>query len=79
MEQAPESNPSITHVQFLRRPAVEKLTGLPRSSIYKLMEAGEFPKPVKLSAQAVAWLESEVLDWMNQRIEAARTTKFITQ
>lgn len=55
---------------LLRRSEVEQLVGLRRSALYKLMAAGEFPRPVKLSARAVAWRQSEVAAWIEAR-EAA--------
>lgn len=55
---------------FLRRPAVELKTALSRSRIYALMAIGEFPKPVYLGAMSVAWIDSEVDDWMAARITA---------
>ena len=33
--------------RLLRRREVEKITGMSRSSIYRLMPDGEFPRPVK--------------------------------
>ena len=47
-------------VIFLKRPEIEHRTGLKRSTIYDKMKAGTFPKPVKLGARAVAWLEPEI-------------------
>lgn len=55
-------------MRFLRRPDVERLTGLPRSTIYDLMSRAGFPKPVRLSDRLVAWIESEVRAWMSKRI-----------
>jgi prophage regulatory protein len=55
---------------LLRRPDVERRTGYSRSSIYAMMEAGDFPRPVKLGPRAVAWVESEVDAWISARIEA---------
>ena len=52
---------------ILRRPAVEAKTGLSRSTIYQHMQNGTFPKPIRLGAKAVGWLESEVLDWIQAR------------
>ena len=37
----------------LRRPAVEAMTGLSRSTIYAMMAEGEFPRPLKLGKRAV--------------------------
>ena len=52
---------------LLRRPEVEKLTGLPKSSLYRLMRQGSFPEPRRLSARAVAWLESDITAWIAER------------
>ena len=52
----------------LRRADVERATGLPRSTIYELMARGTFPKPIRLSARAVGWLEAEILAWQKARI-----------
>jgi len=56
--------------RFLRRPEVEHVTGLGRSTIYAKMDSGEFPKPVPLSGGAVGWLESEIAAWQEKRIAA---------
>jgi len=63
---------------LLRRKQVQARTGLARSTIYQYIKAGTFPKPVPLGARAVGWIESEVSDWIAERIKAARgsaTTK----
>ena len=43
-------------------------TSLGRSTIYEFMTKGTFPKQVSLGAKSVAWLESEVDDWIMERI-----------
>lgn len=43
---------------------VVELTGLSRSTIYKKMAKGEFPKPLKLGERAVRWRQSEVEAWL---------------
>ncbi|WP_152048274.1 helix-turn-helix transcriptional regulator [Aureimonas psammosilenae] len=53
---------------ILRRPDVEKATGLRRSAIYDLIGEGKFPKPIRLSRQSVGWLETEIADWQRARI-----------
>ncbi len=60
--------------RLLRLPDVSRATGLARSSLYDLMAAGRFPRPVALTSTARAWLESEVMEWVAQRI-AARDAK----
>jgi prophage regulatory protein len=57
---------------FLRRKQVEMRTGLSRSTIYQYIKDGAFPRPVPLGPHAVAWLESEVSDWITQRVNRAR-------
>ena len=54
---------------FLRRPKVEKRTGLSRSTIYLRMKNGTFPTPVKLGERSVAWIEEEVSSWIVERIK----------
>lgn len=56
--------------RFLRRPEVESRTGLSRSSIYALMDRGEFPRPRRIGKRAVAWDEADIEHWLAQRIEA---------
>lgn len=53
--------------RILRRPAVEDLTGLSRSTLYAYMKDGTFPRPVRLGAKAVGWIEGEVLAWIRDR------------
>ena len=57
---------------ILRLPAVKTRTGLSRSTIYLRVSQGTFPKPVSLGGRAVGWLEAEVQEWLQRRIEASR-------
>ena len=57
---------------ILRLPAVKARTGLSRSTIYSRIAQGTFPKPVSLGARAVGWLEAEIQQWLQRRIEASR-------
>ncbi|WP_294312808.1 AlpA family transcriptional regulator [uncultured Sphingomonas sp.] len=53
-----------TRSRLVRLPEVKDRTGLSRTSIYRKMDAGEFPLAVKLSANAVAWRETELERWI---------------
>ena len=53
--------------KLLRRPAVEERVCLSPSRIYSLMKEGKFPRPIRLSHQAVAWRESEIEEWIETR------------
>ena len=55
--------------KILRRPQVEALTGLSRSTIYLLIQRGEFPAPVQLGTRAVGWPETEINQWIENRIQ----------
>jgi prophage regulatory protein len=57
--------------KFLRMPAVREATGLGRSTIYRLVSAGKFPRPLKiLGPHVVAFLESEIIEWQRERVNA---------
>ncbi|MBX3496646.1 MAG: AlpA family transcriptional regulator [Parvibaculum sp.] len=53
--------------QILRRPEVERITGLGRSTIYDWMSKGMFPRPVKLGSRAVGWRERDIAAWLDTR------------
>lgn len=57
---------------LIKLPAVKEKTSLSTSTIYRGVERGDFPKPVRLSPRSVAWVENEVEAWIEQRIEASR-------
>lgn len=61
----------MTHT-ILRLPAVKASTGLSRSTIYLRVSQGTFPKPVGLGGRAVGWLEAEIQEWLQRRIDASR-------
>lgn len=53
--------------RFLRLREVLHRTGLGRSTVYRWMDEGRFPKPVRLGARSVAWIEREIDDWLMSR------------
>ncbi|END9534913.1 AlpA family transcriptional regulator [Escherichia coli] len=57
---------------LLRLSDVIRRTGYGRAWIYRLISLGRFPKPVKIGSRSVAFIESEVDEWINQRIDASR-------
>lgn len=57
---------------FLRLKHVVSLTGVSRSTVYKWVAQGTFPKPLKLGERASAWRLSEVEAWMQSRIDRAK-------
>ena len=55
-------------IKLIKLPQVMKITTLSRATVYRLIAKGEFPKQIKLSERASAWIEHEVLEWLDNRI-----------
>jgi prophage regulatory protein len=60
---------------LIRLQEVIRMTGLSRSSVYRLIGAGSFPQPVSLTdsqerSAPIGFLLSEVKAWVKQRLEA---------
>lgn len=55
-------------MKLIRIAKVMDCTGLARSTIYKYIAQGTFPKPVSLGSRVAAWVESEIEDWILERI-----------
>jgi prophage regulatory protein len=53
--------------KLLRLPGVKNLTCRSTSRIYADMAAGTFPPPVRIGIRAVAWRESELHTWLEER------------
>lgn len=59
--------------QLQKLPEVLAITGLSRAHLYALAKKGAFPKPVKLSERSSAWVENEINEWVQSRIDARDT------
>ncbi len=78
MDKSTQNTPNQKH-RFIRLPEVLSRTGFGRTSIYRKMEDGSFPRslklggrpkdPKELDSRAIAWLENEVDQWIESRIE----------
>lgn len=53
--------------RFLREPEVNDITGLSRTTRWRLERKKKFPARRKLSANAIGWLESEINEWIATR------------
>ncbi len=69
MEWTPQTTDTPT-IRLIRFAVVRDLTGLSRTTLWRLERAGEFPKHVTMSAHAVGWIESEVIAWIGSRVQA---------
>ncbi len=59
--------------KILRFTTVKNITGYSRSAIYKKISQGSFPSPISLGERAVGWVESEINDWIDERINKSRS------
>ena len=67
---APYIAETTPQIRFIRKKEVMHRTGLPSSTIYDLMAKGLFPQKITLAGgKAVAWLESDVEQWLKQCLE----------
>jgi prophage regulatory protein len=53
--------------RFLRLPEVKNRVGVGRSTLYRWMEEGRFPRSVQLSQKCVVWRESDIDSWIASR------------
>jgi predicted DNA-binding transcriptional regulator AlpA len=68
--------PATPEARFVTFPQLAERYGVPfsRVHIFRLARAGRFPAPVKIApppSRSIAWLESEILEYVAQR-KAAR-------
>lgn len=54
-------------MKVFRMKRVREATGLGRSTVYKYVAAGIFPKPIQLGPRCVGWLEEEIIRWIKER------------
>lgn len=59
-------------VRILRKPEVKEITGLPDSTLYDYIKKGMFPPPIKIGPRSSGWLQSEVLEWVNEKVRNAK-------
>lgn len=57
----------MTIERRLRMSMLLQIVPLAKSTIYQKISKGTFPKPRKLGARAVCWLESEILIWLEEQ------------
>ncbi|XIH60348.1 hypothetical protein C1N60_14770 [Pantoea sp. SGAir0184] len=58
---------------LIRLSEVQRRTGYSKAWLYRLMSEKRFPLPVKIGARAIAFIESEIDAWIEERINASRS------
>ena len=53
--------------RLMRLPDILEMTGLARSTVYRMVAEHKFPAPVKLATRAVGWRRDDVLHWFDER------------
>lgn len=57
---------------LIRLSEVQRRCAYSKAWIYKLISQERFPKPVKIGSRSIAFVESEIDEWINSRIEESR-------
>lgn len=56
--------------RLIRLKEVQHRVGLGRSTIYRWMAEGKFPKPKKLGCHIAAWDEMDILNWLSEKLSS---------
>ena len=59
-----------TLINALSLTQVQQRTSLSKTTIYRLISKGQFPKPIKITTRRVAWPESNINEWLANRPNA---------
>ncbi len=60
--------------KLMRMKDLTEMTGFCSDHIYRMIRNGSFPKQIKISSRASAWLTSDVDAWLEERIKLSRET-----
>ncbi|EEQ3299757.1 AlpA family phage regulatory protein [Escherichia coli] len=53
--------------KLIRFPKVIEMTGRSRTRIYADIKSETFPKPIRIGPRSIAWVEQEIIDWLEER------------
>ncbi len=60
-------------INLIRLPEVQRRTGFSKAWLYRLMSDKRFPLPVKIGSRSIAFIESEIDEWIEGRINVSRS------
>lgn len=63
-----QSNP-VTSRHLLSKRTVLKQIPISGATMWRTIAAGDFPKPIRIGKRRVAWLQTEIDDWLAERME----------
>lgn len=58
---------TVSNPRIMRLPTVLALIGLSKASVYRFMDAGTFPRPIKLGVRAVGWIATDAENWILEK------------
>lgn len=61
------STPASTPTRILRKRTLLERIPFSGTTLWRLIKAGQFPRPIQLGPQCVGWIESEVDAWLADR------------
>jgi len=70
---------STNQQRFIRRPEVERRSGLKRERIRQLEKLGQFPRRIPISPTCNVWVEAEIDQWIADRIYASRQSGHVAE
>ena len=59
-------------MRFIKINEVSELTTFSRATIYRLIKKGRFPSQVKLAERSPGWVEQDVIDYLNTKIQESK-------
>ena len=59
-------------MHILRLPEVSQATGLSRSTIYRLVQAGNFPPSLQLTTRTIGWYSTDIETWIAARAATSK-------
>ena len=68
------SNYGVIVMRILSKRQLRELVLYSPQHIARLDKAGQFPKRVQLGPNRVGWVEAEVLNWLQTRLESREMT-----
>ena len=60
-------------IRFMRRREVLELLGLSHTTVYKMVDEGRFPRPLRIGPNTTRWRSDQVTEWMEAQMKAAES------
>ena len=64
----------VEEARLLNALQVSALIGVSRTTLYRMVLAKQFPRPIRIGQRATRWRLSEILEWMDSRPPATYET-----